>query len=155
MLARRGEGMQAFRATATVNEDNELRISRIPFPPGAELEVIVLGRSPQDTEDAGTDTPRAERRRRRDDDQAKEGHWDARGLIQTQYRLAKRHPGEFVVLVGTKVVHHSADREKVLEAYRQAWTDFPSQRPVVVAPSGEPRQKPLFRGRSLTAKLGR
>lgn len=130
--------MQAFRATATVNEDKELRIAHLPFPPGAELEIIVLDKEAQGTE-GGKKGP--------------ERHPDARRLAQDQYRLAEQYPGEYVLMVGTTTVHHSSDRQEVLAAFRQAWTDFPSERPVVVAPSGKPKQKPLFRGRSLTAKL--
>ncbi len=126
--------MQAFRTKVTVSEDRELHLARVPFPPGCELEIILL-------EDR---VPSVEAEERRP---------DARLLVQEQYRLAEDHPGEYVVLVGRRVVNHSPERREALEAYRQAWSDFPGERPVVVGPGGKPKQKPFFRGRALTASL--
>ena len=40
-------------------------------------------------------------------------------LPQRQYRLADQYPGQFVVLVGERVIHHSADRAEAGRAYRQ------------------------------------
>ena len=34
--------MQAFRAATTVDSEHEIRIRRVPFRPGAMVEVIVL-----------------------------------------------------------------------------------------------------------------
>jgi hypothetical protein len=68
---------------------------------------------------------------------------------QRQYGLAAEYPGEFVVLVGEEVVHHSADRQSAFAAYDQAFVDFPSGHPVIVDPARRLRRRPVVRGRSL------
>ncbi len=66
-----------------------------------------------------------------------------------QYRLARRYPGEFVVLVGEEVFFHSVDRQVAFEAYDRAFGDSPSGRPVIVDPARRLRRRPVVRGRLL------
>ncbi len=142
--------MQAFRAKATVSDDRELHITRVPFPPGAELDIILLEEESRDSK-SGETTPSPVEVPQPRDTVAEPGRPDTQRLVQDQYRLAEQYPGEYVVLVATRIVHHSPARQDVLGAYRQAWVDFPSERPVVVAPGGKPKHRPIVRGRSLTA----
>ena len=138
--------MQAFKAKATVSEDSEVHLTQIPFPPGSELEIILLGQGAHEARSGESGSLKAGTRPHRDE-RAGDDAPEAQRLVRDQYRLAMQYPGEYVVLVGTRTVHHSADRQEALEANRQSWVDSPSERPVVVAPSGEPKQKPYIRGR--------
>lgn len=77
-----------------------------------------------------------------------------RFLADRQYELAHQHSGEYVVLVGDRVVHHSPDREAAGNAFVQAFVGHPSHAPVMVDPSRErqPRPKPILRGRVLNRR---
>jgi hypothetical protein len=142
--------MQAHRAAATVNEEGELRIAQVPFPPGAVLDVILLeqeGSRPRAAQavvlaaapDAKKATGPSDKRRP-----------EVVKRIEEQYRIAQQYPGEYVVLVGDRVVFHAPARQEVFRAYKQAFVDFPQQAPVVVEPGGKPRKPPVLRGRTLT-----
>jgi len=75
-------------------------------------------------------------------------------LPERQYRLASQYPGEYVVLVGERVVHHSTDREQAGRAYSRAFITHPSSAPVMVDPtkSRQGRPKPIVRGRALNRR---
>lgn len=80
---------------------------------------------------------------------SEEGPDPSEDQAQRQYRLAGQHPGEFVVLVGDKIVCHTPDRQSAFEAYDRAFVDFPMKRPVIVDPRRRLRRRPIVRGRSL------
>jgi hypothetical protein len=73
-------------------------------------------------------------------------------LPQRQYRLARRYPGEYVVLVGERVVHHGPEREEAGRAYKQAFADCPSSTPVMVDPNRLRQRRPIVRGRALNKR---
>ena len=135
--------MQAFRAATTIDEERQLRLSGVPFRPGTAVDVIVLEHGGQDLTPAASaavlSDPAA----------------DTMRLAEKQHHLAAQYPGEYVVLVGEHVVHHSSDRQEAIEAYRHAAVDDPSHRPVVVSPGSRPRKPPIVRGRALAGKLRR
>lgn len=135
--------MQAFRAATTIDEERQLRLSGVPFRPGTAVDVIVLEHGGQDLTPAASATARS----------GPAG--DRMRLAEEQYRLAAQYPGEYVVLVGKHVVHHSADRRQAVDAYRHAAVDDPCHRPVIVSPGSRPRKPPIVRGRALAGKLGR
>jgi len=145
--------MQAFKAKATVSNDRELHIAHVPFAPGAEVDIILLGSEAGKAESDEFESVHETTNQRRVG--AVSEHADDRVTAADQYRLAEKYPGEYVLLAGARTIHHSPDREEIVTAYRQAWTDSPAERPVVVAPGGAPRQRPFFRGRSLSTILSK
>ncbi len=71
-------------------------------------------------------------------------------LPARQRRLAcQQYPGEYVVLVGERIVAHSSDRQEALRAYRVAATGSTPMEPVLVDLEAKPRRRPILRGRSL------
>ncbi len=132
--------MQAYRTATKVDADHDLHIPQVPFQPGAEVEVIVLGIS-SPANPVATARPSDDSRR------------GAARLVEEQYRLARQHPGEYVVLVGEQIVSHSPDRQEAFRAYDQAFLDFPGRDPVIAEPDGGPKRPPVVRGRSLTRSL--
>ena len=71
-------------------------------------------------------------------------------LSARQYQLAGQYPGEYVVLVGERVLHHSTDRREAGRAYNRVFLDYPTATPVMVDPERprHPRPKPIVRGRT-------
>lgn len=76
----------------------------------------------------------------------------ADSLPQRQYLLASQYPGEYIVLVGERVVHHGSDRKAAGSAYRQAFADHPSSIPVMVDPNRPRQRRPIVRGRALNRR---
>jgi hypothetical protein len=70
-------------------------------------------------------------------------------LIQRQYDEANKFPGEFVVLVGTRVLVHSVDRDEAVGRYESASADAPEGMPVLIEPGLRgPDRDPVVRARS-------
>ena len=128
--------MQAFRAAVTVGTSHEVHLAPVPFRPGSVVEVIVL-EEPQRDRSAGAEAP--EQRSGR----PWKAHRTGVDLAREQYRLAQRHPEEYVVLVEDRVVFHSPDRRLAFRAYSQAVVDSPASYPVIVQPGDEP-QGPFY-----------
>ena len=77
-----------------------------------------------------------------------------KSLADRQFELAGQYPGEYVVLVGENVVHHSPDIESADQAFDQAFGDYPPLRPVMVDPDRRrPRRSPVVRGRAFSRRL--
>lgn len=77
-----------------------------------------------------------------------------KSLADRQFELAGQYPGEYVVLVGENVVHHSPDIESADRAFDQAFGDYPPLRPVMVDPDRRrPRRSPVVRGRAFSRHL--
>ncbi len=81
--------------------------------------------------------------------EAKHKSGTAETLAERQYRLARQHPDDWVVLVGERIVHHSADRAAAFRAFDEVFTELPGARPVIVEPGGGKRRMPIVRGRSI------
>ncbi|WP_437545742.1 hypothetical protein WME97_40345 [Sorangium sp. So ce367] len=73
-----------------------------------------------------------------------------RRLIRRQYEEASKFPGEFVVMIGTRVFFHSTDREEAIHCYESAFKEVPDGTPVFIEPGVRlPERDPVVRGRSL------
>ncbi|WP_437982095.1 hypothetical protein [Sorangium sp. So ce117] len=71
-------------------------------------------------------------------------------LIRRQYEEASKFPGEFVVMIGTRVFFHSTDREEAIHSYESAFKEVPDGTPVFIEPGVRlPERDPVVRGRSL------
>ncbi len=73
-------------------------------------------------------------------------------LPQRQYQLASRYPGEYVVLVGERVIHHTTDRTEAGRAFKQAFAKGATASPVMVDPDLPRQPRPILRGRTLTRR---
>ncbi len=73
-------------------------------------------------------------------------------LAERQYRLAGRYPGEYVVLVDDRVVHHTADRLEAGRAFDQVFDDEPGASPAMVDPNLPRYPRPMIRGRALVRR---
>ncbi len=74
-------------------------------------------------------------------------------LAEKQFRLASQYPGDYVVLVGERTIHHSPDRQEAVATFQRAARAFPPHRPVFIRPGGRLRKPPVVRGRSMSGKL--
>lgn len=74
-------------------------------------------------------------------------------LADCQYRLASRYPGEYVVLVGERVIRHTTDRAEAGRAFKQVFADDPKASPVMVDPNVPNEPRPVVRGRALAGRL--
>lgn len=73
----------------------------------------------------------------------------AESLAVFQYRRAREHPNEFVVLVGTDVAFHSPDEETAEAEYWKLAGQAPKFHPVMVSPDTPPPDtRPGVRGRT-------
>ncbi|WP_437622552.1 hypothetical protein [Sorangium sp. So ce1151] len=71
-------------------------------------------------------------------------------LLGRQYEEASKFPGEFVVMVGKRVLFHSADRDEAIRRYESAFEEVPDGTPVFIEPGTRlPDRDPVVRGRSL------
>ncbi len=143
--------MQAFRAAVTVDTDHELHLRRVPFRPGSVVEVIVL--PAESAPAAGREASRSSDRIEKAGEDAQE-RLNGSALAAAQYRLARRYPQDYVILVGEEVTSHSPDRGVAFSAYDQACEDFPEAVPVIVEPGGKERKAPRFRGRCVRTRVG-
>ena len=73
-------------------------------------------------------------------------------LADRQYRLAGRYPGEYVVLVGERVIHHTTDRAEAGRAFKQVFAEDPKASPVMVDPNVPNEPRPVVRGRALVRR---
>jgi hypothetical protein len=73
-------------------------------------------------------------------------------LADRQYRIAGRYPGEYVVLVGERVIHHTTDRAEAGRAFKQVFADDPKASPVMVDPNVPNEPRPIVRGRALVRR---
>jgi hypothetical protein len=73
----------------------------------------------------------------------------ATNLAERQYRLARQYPGDYVVLVGEQVVHHSGNRDAAFRAYDDAFAGRSAPCPVLVEPNAAPKRTPVLRGHAL------
>jgi hypothetical protein len=68
--------------------------------------------------------------------------------------LASRFSGEFVVVRGSELIHHSTDLDAARSAYAAAFGDGKPQ-PSFVTPERRQRIPVTIRGRAVTPKLPR
>lgn len=74
-------------------------------------------------------------------------------LIERQYELASLYGGEYVVLCGVEVIHHSPSRERAFAAYDRILAESSPMPPVIVTPHRGREFFPVTRGRSSTTSL--
>ncbi len=122
--------MRTIEALATVDEGGTIRVpGHREVPPGEHRIVIVI-----------------------DESLAPEREDPPESLPDRQYRLASEFPGEYVVLVGERVVHHSADLAEAGRAYEQAFADKTASSPVMVDPNRPRQRRPMIRDRRLSRR---
>jgi hypothetical protein len=73
-------------------------------------------------------------------------------LAERQYRLAGQYSGEYVVLVGERVAHHTTDRLEAGRAFDQMFQDEPGASPVMVDPNLPRYPRPMIRGRAVVRR---
>ncbi|MEO7330560.1 MAG: hypothetical protein ABI193_18440 [Minicystis sp.] len=70
-------------------------------------------------------------------------------MIRLQYREASKLPGEFVVMVGPRVLFHSTDRDEAILRYESGFEEVSEGMPVFIEPGTQaPDRDPVARGRS-------